>query len=234
MAEQTGTDNTGTDITGKAIVEVWDLPIRLFHWSLVACLVALWATGEFGFMDLHEIVGVAVLILILFRVFWGFVGGEFARFASFVRGPNAVKAYLAAVLRWKLPKQLGHNPIGGWSALAMLAALWVQSAMGLFTIDEARYAAPFTKYVSVGTARWFTDLHELGFNIILVLVGIHLAAIALYLVMFRKNLVSPMIRGTTLAEASVIPPRVRPGRVWLAICCLALSTAILIWGVYFL
>lgn len=227
------TERTGVGIPGETPVEVWDLPLRLFHWTLVACLVALWATGEFSFMDLHEMIGIAVLVLILFRVFWGVVGGEFARFASFVRGPSAVKAYLASIPRRKLPKQLGHNPIAGWSALAMLAALAIQSAMGLFTVDGSRYAAPFSKYVSVSTARSITELHELGFNIVLVLVGVHLAAIAFYFVIFRKNLVSPMISGTTLADVSIIPARIRPGRVWLAVVCLALSAAAVIWAIYF-
>jgi cytochrome b len=81
----------------KATIEVWDLPTRLFHWSLVVCLGVLWLTGEFEFMDLHEKVGVAVLVLIAFRILWGFVDGEFARFTSFIRGPAAVKAYLATL-----------------------------------------------------------------------------------------------------------------------------------------
>jgi cytochrome b len=226
-------EQTGSDIPGKTTVEVWDRPIRLFHWSLVAGLVALWVTGEFGFMDLHEMIGVAILILIIFRVFWGFIGGEFARFTSFVRGPKAVKAYFALILSWKIPRELGHNPLGGWSVLAMLAAIALQSAAGLFTVDEGRYAAPFSKYVSIGTARFITDLHEIGFNIILVLVGLHLAAIAFYLVVFRKNLVSPMIRGTASVDSGIAPARVRPGHAWLAVVCLALSFVLVIWVVYF-
>jgi cytochrome b len=233
MKPEAMTDPTRADMRETTLVEVWDLPIRLFHWSLVACLGALWVTGEFEFMDLHEIFGVAILALIAFRVIWGFVGGEFARFTSFVRGPSAVKAYLASVSRWKIPKELGHNPVGGWSVLAMLAAITLQSAMGLFTVDGGRYAAPLAKYVSVGTARFITDLHEAGFNVILVLVAVHLAAITAYLLIFRKNLVSPMIRGTTMAEASIVPSRVRPGHIWLAAICLALATAMVIWVIYF-
>lgn len=228
MAEQ-----TSSNTADKISVEVWDPPIRLFHWSLVASLVALWATGEFGFMDLHEIIGVVVLVLITFRVFWGFVGGEFARFRSFVRGASEVKAYLRSITRLRLPKELGHNPLGGWSVLAMLAAIAIQSIMGLFTVDGTRYAAPLSKYVSVSTARSITDLHELGFNIVLVLVAIHLAAIALYLVVFRKNLVGPMIRGTTMVDTLSVSSRIRPGPAWLAMICLALSATLVIWLVYF-
>lgn len=217
----------------KTTIEVWDLPTRLFHWSLVVCLGMLWLTGEFEFLDLHEMAGVAVLVLIAFRILWGFVGGEFARFTSFIRGPAAVKTYLAALVRWKLPKELGHNPIGGWSAVAMLVAITVDASMGLFGTNGNHYDAPLSKFVSTGTARFLTELHEDGFNVILVLVGVHLSAIAFYLVVFRKNLVSPMISGTTLAEPEIIPARVRPGRVWLAVICLALAATCVIWVVYF-
>jgi hypothetical protein len=139
----------------------------------------------------------------------------------------------AALVRWKLPQELGHNPVGGWSVMAMLAVIAVQGSMGLFGTDGNHYDAPLSKLVSTGTARFLTELHEDGFNIILVLVGVHLSAIAFYLVVFRKNLVSPMIRGTTLAEPGIIPARVRPGRVWLAVICLAIAATCVIWVVYF-
>jgi cytochrome b len=138
-----------------------------------------------------------------------------------------VKAYLATLIRWKLPKEIGHNPVGGWSVVAMLVVIAVQGSMGLFGIDEAHYDGPLSKFVSAGTARLLTELHEDAFNVILVLVGVHLAAITLYLVVFRKNLVSPIIKGTTLADATVIPARVR-----LAVICLALAATIVIRIVY--
>ena len=94
------------------------------------CLAVQWFTGEFEFQDLHEIVGVTVLTLVLFRQIWGFVGGEFARFSAFIRGPAKIKAYLANLLRWQLPNEIGLNPIGGWSVMAMLAALLVQATLG--------------------------------------------------------------------------------------------------------
>ena len=227
------TDPSNLGKPDMATVEVWDLPTRVFHWALVGCLGALWFTGENEFTDFHEKFGVSVLILITFRILWGFVGGEFARFTSFIRGPSAVKAYLTTLAGWKLPKELGHNPVGGWSVVAMLLAIMVQASMGLFGTDEILYDAPLSKFVSTGTARFITGLHEDGFNVILVLVGIHLSAITLYLVVFRKNLVAPMIRGTTQADIAIIPARPRPGRVWLAILCLALSALAVIWIVYF-
>jgi cytochrome b len=92
----------------------------------VICLAVQWFTGEFEFQDLHEIVGVTVLTLVLFRL----IGGEFARFSAFIRGPAKIKAYLANLLRWQLPNEIGLNPIGGWSVMAMLAALLVQATLG--------------------------------------------------------------------------------------------------------
>ena len=144
-----------------------------------------------------------------------------------------MKAYLATLARWELPKELGHNPVGGWSVVAMLLAIAVQASMGLFGTDEILYDAPLSKFVSTSTARFITGLHEDGFNVILFLVGVHLSAITLYLVVFRKNLVAPMIRGTTQADIAIIPARPRPGRVWLAILCLAVSAAAVIGVVYF-
>jgi len=98
MADQSPLD-------AKIKVEVWDLPTGVFHWALVICLAVQWFTGEFEFQDLHEIVGVTVLTLVLFRLIWGFVGGESARFSAFIRGPAKIKAYLANLLRWQLPKK---------------------------------------------------------------------------------------------------------------------------------
>ncbi|MDA0340905.1 MAG: cytochrome b/b6 domain-containing protein [Proteobacteria bacterium] len=220
-------------LDAKVKIEVWDLPTRVFHWALVICLAAQWFTGEFEFQDLHEIGGVTVLILVLFRLIWGFVGGEFARFSAFVRGPSKIKAYLASRLRWRMPKEIGHNPIGGWSVMAMLAALLVQATLGLFGTDEILYDAPLSHLVTNQTARFLTGLHEDGFDVILALVGLHLSAIAFYFVVFRKNLVTPMLRGTTMVDPAVLPSKVRPGRVWLAIICLGVSASVVIRLVYF-
>ena len=115
----------------------------------------------------------------------------------------------------------------------MLFAITLQAGTGLFVTDDD-YDAPFSRFVSSGTARFFTDLHEAGFNVILVLVGVHLASIAFYFVVFRKNLVGPMIHGTALADSAIVPARIRLGPVWLAMICLALSAVMVIWGVYFI
>lgn len=228
-------DNASIEATqGKVRVEVWDLPVRLFHWLLVPCIAAGWLTGETGLLALHEAIGVATIVLIVFRVIWGFVGGEHARFASFLRRPAAVRAYLIRLLRFDVPKDLGHNPLGGWSVLAMLLVILVQVALGLFGVEGSDYQGPLSGLVSVGTSSFLTDLHEALFNVILILVIVHVGAIVLYLVVFRKNLVTPMIGGSSMVDPTTAPGRARPGRHWLAALSLGASAILVLWVVYFL
>src|ERR1041384_7437303 len=97
-------------------VQVWDLPVRLFHWAIVLLVPALWWTAENERLDLHITLGTAMLALVLFRLLWGIFGSSTARFAGFVRGPFGVMRYLSGRERGGI----GHNPLGGWSVLAML------------------------------------------------------------------------------------------------------------------
>ena len=220
--------------TATMRVQVWDLPTRLFHWSQVFCLAAGWFTGEIGFMALHEGIGVATIVLVVFRVIWGFIGGEHARFSAFLRGKAAIRAYLARILRFDIPKDLGHNPLGGWSVVAMLLAVLAQATLGLLGTDENSYDAPLARFVSDGTSLFLTELHETFFNLILILVVVHICAIALYLVVFRKNLITPMVSGWTMVAPSLTPAAPRPGPLWLAAASLGLSAAAVIWAVYFI
>ena len=117
---------------------VWDLPVRLFHWLLVMLVIVSFVTGELGgtWMQIHLWSGYTILGLLLFRLAWGFIGGHHARFSSFVRGPNAVRRYARTLWDRSAPRHLGHNPLGGWSVLAMLLLLLFQVATGLFANDD--------------------------------------------------------------------------------------------------
>ncbi|MCU0971916.1 MAG: cytochrome b/b6 domain-containing protein, partial [Gammaproteobacteria bacterium] len=131
-----------TTATARA-VRVWDLPVRLFHWTLVALVLASWATRELGEMEAHRLSGYGILVLVLFRVLWGFIGTRHARFADFVRTPAAMRAHMRETLAGRPTRFLGHNPAGGWSVLAMLACLLVQGVTGLFLTDDILFDGPF-------------------------------------------------------------------------------------------
>lgn len=177
-------------------VRIWDLPTRLFHWSLATLVVFSVATAKIGgnWMDWHLRSGYAILALIVFRLLWGFAGARYALFAQFVRGPRAVLAYLRAA-RGAGERHAGHNPLGAWSVLALLAALLVQASTGLFATDEIATEGPLAKLVSGATASLMTRIHSLNEKLLYALVALHVAAIAFYLFVKRENLVAPMVTG---------------------------------------
>jgi cytochrome b len=177
-------------------VRVWDLPTRLFHWALVACVAGSVATGYIGggLILWHARLGHAVLALLLFRIVWGVVGGRWSRFASFVRGPGSVVAYLRGQPH---PDHLvGHNPLGALSVLAMLLVLLAQVGTGLVSDDEISFTGPLNRFVAGATALKATWYHkEVGQLLIIALVVLHIAAVLFYLWKKRDNLVRPMLSG---------------------------------------
>lgn len=176
---------------------VWDLPTRLFHWLLVALVIASFVTGKIGglWMQYHVWSGCAILGLLLFRLAWGFVGGRHARFSAFVRGPGAVLRYAQTMLRRDAPKHLGHNPLGGWSVLAMLIALLIQAVTGLFANDDIFTEGPLYPWVSKATSDWLTRIHRLNQEAVLLIVAVHMMAVFFYLIIKHENLMQPMFTG---------------------------------------
>ena len=176
---------------------VWDLPTRLFHWLLVILVLTSFVTGELGglWMRYHMLSGYCILGLIVFRLAWGFVGGQHARFSAFVRGPGAVLHYARNLLRPDAPGYIGHNPMGGWSVLAMIAALLVQAATGLFANDDILTEGPLYPWVSKATSDLLTRIHLFNQGLILALAAVHVMAILFYLVIKHENLIRPMFSG---------------------------------------
>lgn len=205
-------------------VRVWDLPVRLFHWALVLLVAALSATHEFHMMEVHILLGQGMLGLILFRLIWGLIGSSTARFSSFLRGPRRVLAYLRAP-----GGAFGHNPIGGWSVVAMLAVLAIQVGLGLFASDEdGEHYGPLSHLVSYDTATSLAERHETFFNVLLALIGLHLAAIVYYRLAKREDLVTPMITGRRDASLAGETMTLAPAwRFWVAaILALGMTLAI--------
>jgi cytochrome b len=189
-------------------VLVWDLPTRLFHWSLVLAVAGLWWTGERGPIETHALLGYFVLALLLFRIFWGLFGSETARFASFLRGPGAGMEHVRHLLaRGPLPHPAGHNPLGGWSVILLLIVLIILSITGLFLYDDEIFWAPLNAFVSEETEATLGWLHHVAFDALLVLVALHVAAIFLYWAVKRSNLVGPMLTGRAATEPDAREPR---------------------------
>lgn len=176
-------------------VRVWDLPTRLFHWTLVAAMLGLAVSGNVGgnAMVWHFRLGYAVLALLLFRLVWGLVGGRWSRFGAFLYAPQTVIRYLQG--QGQPEHGVGHNPIGALSVFAMLVMVLAQVASGLLSDDEIAFAGPLTSFVSgetVSLATWFHA--DIGKWLLLGLVLLHVAAIVLY--QRRKhNLVAAMLHG---------------------------------------
>lgn len=217
-------------------VRVWDLPTRLFHWALAACIVGSLVSVNLGgnAVGWHFRFGYAILTLVLFRVLWGFAGPRYARFASFPPNPAAALRYLRGAGKGSP----GHNPLGAFSVYALLAALGFQAGTGLFANDAIMWDGPLKALVSNATSDWLTKLHKINRFVVIALIALHLAAIAWYSWVRRESLVRPMILGDRTiddAPAAAPVPRAEPAadgareRV-LALALLGASAAI-VWTI---
>lgn len=201
---------------------VWDLPVRLVHWLLAGLIAFSWWSVHNHHTDWHIWSGCAILTLLIFRILWGFVGSSTARFASFVRGPRALRYYWRG--RWS---GVGHNPLGAISVLALLAAVAVQVGLGLISEDEdGIYFGPLATLVSTDTSDKARGLHELWFNLILALIALHVLAILFYRLR-GKGLTWPMITGRAALAPGEEP--MRPGKWWVALICLGIGLAVTRW-----
>lgn len=212
-------------------VRVWDLPTRLFHWLLALSVAALIVTGHVGGNALvwHMRLGLLVGALLVFRIVWGFVGGRWSRFASFVRMPGTVLRYLKGDHRPDDYFEVGHNPLGALSVLALITLLAVQVGTGLVADDEIATTGPLNKYVATATGLLATGWHkDAGQWLLIALVALHLAAIVFY----RRrgtNLVPPMITGDKQLPAHVPDAADSPRTRLAALVLLALSLAAAMW-----
>jgi cytochrome b len=164
-------------------VRVWDAAVRIFHWSLVTAFAIAWVTGD-EMETAHEAAGYVILGLIAFRLVWGLAGSPYARFTQFLRGPAAVASYLGAMLSGRERRHLGHNPAGGAMILALLATLATAGATGWMMTLDAFHGV-----------EWIEEVHEAIANLLLVLVGLHVAGVVFASLRHRENLVRAMFDG---------------------------------------
>ncbi|WP_341197343.1 cytochrome b/b6 domain-containing protein [Hyphomonas chukchiensis] len=189
---------------GKCVL-VWDWTIRLFHWLIVLGVATMWWTAEQGMMDWHRRVGLVLLGLLAYRLVWGMIGPGTVRLSRLVPSPGALVAYVRDLLGRRHTPHAGHNPVGSLSVIAMLLALVTQVSTGLFSVDvDGLESGPLASKVSFETGRFFAEIHETSFNVLLALITLHVVAIAAYYLVFRDNLVRPMLTGRR-SEADFAP-----------------------------
>lgn len=211
-------------------VKVWDLPVRLFHWAIVLLIFAAWLTQAVDRMDLHVWVGYTILTLLLFRVVWGFLGSDTARFGGFLKSPLAALRHLARIRRREADREIGHNAAGGWMVLLMLAMIGIQAGTGLFSNDDGNTEGSLMHFVSKDQSDWLSHIHALNFKLIEGAVVLHVLAIGAYAMLKRQDLVRPMITGKKMLPGDAPAPRLRSPS--LALLILTIATGVVAWVVW--
>lgn len=219
-------------------IKVWDLPVRLFHWTLVLLMVVSYFTGRWGgdWMKFHFWSGYAILTLLIFRIAWGFVGSTTARFSNFVKGPMAAFAHLRELLGKHGPYDAGHNAMGGAMVVVLILAVLAQAGTGLFSADTdtGLITGPLASKAGEAVIEKATIFHQYWINVLLALAALHVVAVLTYLVWKRHNLVGAMLTGKKPVEDVVPPGKSAPALAFasgrLAISLLIASAAI----VYFI
>ena len=180
----------------NASVLVWDVPTRLFHWTLVFLVALAWVTGdaEGTIFAVHKLAGYGVAVLLAFRVIWGFAGSRHSRFSEFVRPWPEVLAHIKGMLSLRPARTLGHNPLGGWMALVLLLVLAAQVTTGLFASDDG-LGGPLAGALAAGTAHAIAELHEGFSGALLGLIALHVIGVLVESLLTRDNLVRAMITG---------------------------------------
>jgi cytochrome b len=212
------------DNAARPLQYVWDLPLRLTHWALAVAVAGSWISHYAGvrWFWVHRLCGYTVLVLVAFRIVWGFTGSRYARFREFLSGP----ARVVASLRGRGDAgSVAHTALGGWSAVAMLAALAFQATSGLFANDEIASTGPLYGWVSHEISNRWTGLHHRNADVLTVLIALHVAAVAWYVFARRQPLLRGMITGRKpLAPAPatnrVQPQHLRAALIMLALCVL--------------
>ncbi len=211
-----------TRTVSTAAQPLWDIPTRVFHWSIVCCLPIAWWSAETERYEVHEWTGYTVLVLVLSRVVWGFVGSRHSRFGDFIVGPGALLAYL----RGARATSVGHNPLGGWSVVLLLSLLLLQAVSGLFNSDDVLFTGPLYYWADTGFRDTMGVLHDVAFNILLALVCLHIIAVLYHQLRLKEKLLQAMLRGSAEGREGTE----RAVAWWRAVCVLLLIALALWWG----
>lgn len=209
-------------------IRIWDIWVRLFHWSFAVCVVFMLISGGTGwlFFDWHRTIGEWVLVLVMFRLLWGVVGSSNARLVSLLRSPRAAIKHLKALFKRRLDSERGHNAAGGWAVLLMLLLIGVQAATGFFIADEDELVegALYGSFSS-STTDFLYQIHHINAELLQIVVIVHVVMVFVYLLFGRLNLISPMIHGSMKWLSKDVPPRVLFQENWVGVILIALTIA---------
>ncbi len=218
---------TGADLEPGRPVRIWDRPTRVFHWVLVVLFIVCYVSGDRGRFDIHIMAGQALLILVVARIIWGFVGSDTARFHQFLRSPGVIMAHVRSLGERRPGHDAGHNPLGGLSVVLMLFVLLVHTGSGLFAVDvDGWNEGPLSHLVSYEAARNASGVHAVTIDILLVLVALHVAAVGFHWLYKRDNLVLPMVTGRKHLPPEHDQPRIAPDLRALATLAVAASVVL--------
>lgn len=173
-------------------IKVWDLPLRLFHWLMALSVLAAVISGELGgnLIDWHGRFGELLLGLLVFRIIWGFIGSTHARFISFFPTPARISSYIKG--QWQ---GAGHNPLGAVSAFSLLGVLAGVVTTGLCANDDIAFHGPLFDLVNKPLSDSLSTWHAQLFDVLIVLIPFHLAAIVFHVQVKKHDLITPMITG---------------------------------------
>lgn len=211
-------------------VLVWDWPVRVMHWGLALAVFGAWLTHELegDWFAWHVRCGYAVLVIVVVRLVWGFVGTQHARFVAFVRGPRAVLDDLRALRKRDAEASVGHTPAGAWMIVALLGMLLAQGLTGLFSNDQVYQTGPLFGYVTSQLSDRLTTLHKQIFDVLWVAILIHVSAAIFYLIVKRRNLIVPMLSGRKPRKDVPRGEEIRTSRGFVAIVIAAFVVAALV------
>jgi cytochrome b len=195
------------DPTALRPVKVWDLPTRIFHWSITLLVLASWYTNRRNWMELHFLAGYTMIGMLTFRVVWGFLGSETSRFRKFLKSPIEGIRHLRQMFVREPDTEIGHNAAGGWMVLVLLTLLLVQVVTGLCSNDDIMVEGPLSKYVGKDWSDRLGWVHSINFKLIEFAILAHVCAVLAYWLFKRQNLLQPMITGIKRLPASVRAPR---------------------------
>jgi cytochrome b len=208
-------------------MRIWDLPTRLFHWILVVLIFAAWLSAWRDWMKIHVLFGLTVLTLLLFRLIWGFIGSDTARFSHFLQSPAAALRHLARLLRREPDTETGHNAAGGWMVIVLLGLLCVQVGTGLCSNDDIMVEGPLAEFAGKDRSDWLTHIHHVNFTLIEIAIALHVLAIVTYRVLKGQNLLLPMITGKKRLPGATRAPRMMHPVLALAVLVFAALAVVL-------
>ncbi|MFK7859764.1 MAG: cytochrome b/b6 domain-containing protein [Granulosicoccus sp.] len=219
-------------MTRSDLIAIWDVWIRLFHWTLAASVGFLLYTGLTGdlFFDWHRDIGELVLLLIVFRLVWGVIGSSNARLIRLFRSPVEGVDHIRHFAKREVPLEREHNAAGAWAVIAMILMLGTQAVTGLFIADEDEFVeGAFYGDVSSDLSDWMYRIHHINAELIQIILIVHIGMVLLYWLYAKRNLVLPMFTGKINWTSDTEPPSIVIRQWWIGALALMVCSVLIGW-----